>query len=52
MNLAELKFTITKKMDELELLDILGITIHELVDLLEEQIAENKTELTEALVGN
>ena len=50
MTLDELKFAITKQLDELELLDILGITIHELVDLLEEQIAENKTELTEAVV--
>jgi len=44
-DLEELKALIVSKMDELELLDILGIDMDELVNLLEEQIEENRQEL-------
>ena len=45
----ELKALIVAKLDEMELLDLLGLTIHDLVDILEEQIEEAKQEFQSAL---
>jgi hypothetical protein len=41
----ELKERIVKGLDELELLDALGLDITDLVEILEEQIEENRQEL-------
>jgi len=41
----ELKDLIVAKMDEMSLLDILGLDISDLVNILEEQIEEAKQEL-------
>ena len=46
----ELKDLIIAKMDEMSLLDILGLDISDLVNILEEQIEEAKQELY-AVVG-
>lgn len=46
----ELKDLIVAKMDEMSLLDILGLDISDLVNILEEQIEEAKQELY-AVVG-
>ena len=45
----ELKDLIVAKMDEMSLLDILGLDISDLVDILEEQIEENREYITHSL---
>lgn len=52
MTLDELKTEIAAKFDELELLDFLDLDINDLVELLEEQIAERKEELEQSCAGN
>lgn len=44
-DIEELKALIVTKMDEASLLDILGIDMEELVNILEEQIEENRQEI-------
>jgi hypothetical protein len=48
-DIEELKQRIVKELDEVELLDVLGLDISDLVELLEEQIEESKPELLRAL---
>ncbi len=49
MILDNLKTEIAKKLDVLEFLDIIGFTMEELVEALEEQIEANADELQRAL---
>lgn len=48
----ELKALIVAQLDETQLLDLLGLDISDLVDLLEEQIEEAKQELWIAVGRN
>jgi hypothetical protein len=47
-DIEELKALIVAKLDVLEFLDLLGMGIEDLVDLLEEQIEEEHTRLHKA----
>jgi len=49
MQLDDLKACIVAQLDETELLDILGLTINDLVELLEEEICESREELERAV---
>lgn len=48
MTLDELKDLIASKLDVAEFLDILGWTMFDLVEALEDEIRENKAELMKA----
>jgi len=48
-DITELKQRIISGLDEVELLDILGLDISDLVELLEEEIERSKPELERAL---
>jgi hypothetical protein len=48
MTLDELKALIASKLDVVEFLDILGWTMFDLVEALEDEIIENKIELMKA----
>lgn len=52
MTIDDLKLEIAARFDELELLDFLDIDINDLVELLEEQIAERKEELEQSCTGS
>jgi hypothetical protein len=47
-DIQELKSLIASRLDVEEFLDILGWTLHDLVDVVEEQIAEKFDEFIEA----
>jgi len=49
VTLEELKSLIAQQWDETILLDILGLDMNDLVDLLEDQIAENYEKVLEQL---
>lgn len=49
MTLDDLKATIVVKLDEMEFLDILGLTIEDLVAKFGEEIEENREEFEQAL---
>jgi hypothetical protein len=49
MNLDELKLLIASKLDVAEFLDIIGYTMFDLVEALEDEIIENKVELAKAV---
>lgn len=48
-NIEELKTLIIHKLDVLEFLDILGMDLSDLVEVLEEQIVEQKEEFQRAV---
>ena len=48
MNVEELKAFIVHNLDVMEFLDILGLELSDLVELLEEQIEESATQLQRA----
>lgn len=48
MNVEELKALIVHNLDVMEFLDILGLELSDLVELLEEQIEESATQLQRA----
>jgi len=48
MQIEELKMLIASKLDVTEFLDIIGYTMFDLVEVLEEEIQNNKQELLRA----
>jgi hypothetical protein len=48
MTNEELKLLIASKLDVVEFLDLLGYTMYELVEALEDEIDENRQELLKA----
>ena len=48
MNNEELKFLIAAKLDVTDFLDIIGYGLADLLDVLEDEIEENKTQLVAA----
>ena len=48
MNVEELRALIVHNLDVMEFLDILGLELSDLVELLEEQIEESATQLQRA----
>jgi hypothetical protein len=48
MDIQSLKELIAAKLDVMEFLDIIGYSMYELVDVLEEEIEENSEELERA----
>ena len=49
MHIDDLKLLIASKLDVVEFLDILGYSMYDLVEALEDEIFENQTELSKAL---
>lgn len=48
MQIDELKLLIASKLDVMEFLDIIGFTIYDLVEVLDDEVKENYQELVRA----
>lgn len=49
MHINDLKLLIASKLDVLEFLDLIGYTMYDLVEVLEDEIAAHEEELSKAI---